>query len=139
MHSGICASSMHTIYLIIVFLLLTSSLKAQHIDTDTLHSDESFEHTQVKRIAGDSLSTSFIIWVKKEVRSHKHEQHSESIFVLEGTAEMTLGKEVLIISPGDYVFIPINTYHSVLVKQGVLKVLSIQSPHFDGADRVWEK
>jgi mannose-6-phosphate isomerase-like protein (cupin superfamily) len=52
---------------------------------------------------------------------------------------MTLGKEVLIISPGDYVFIPRNTYHSVLVKQGVLKVLSIQSPHFDGADRVWEK
>ena len=66
MHSGICASSMHTIYLIIVFLLLTSSLKAQHIDTDTLHSDESFEHTEVKRIAGDSLSTSFIIWEKKK-------------------------------------------------------------------------
>ena len=53
---------------------------------------------------------------------------------------MILDKDTFNIKPGSYVFIPTNKVHSVNVDEskGVMKVLSVQSPFFDGIDRVFE-
>ena len=90
-------------------------------------------------LCSDSLSSSFIIWIKKEVKAHKHLKHSENIYVIEGAGRMKLGKDTFDIAAGDYIFIPQNTIHEVVVKSNIpLKVLSVQSPYFDGKDRVSE-
>ncbi len=121
-----------------LFLLCSFGIQAQHLQSDTINAPAAFENVYSQRISGDSLSTSFVIWIKKEVKSHKHEWHSENVFVLEGHATMKLGNQTFAIKPGDHVFIPKNTFHSVIVSDGILKVLSIQSPYFDGTDRVME-
>lgn len=96
-----------------------------------------FDNIHTQKIFGDSLSTSFVIFVKKEVKMHKHLEHSEHVYVLEGTADMLLGGIKLSLKPGEFIFIPKNTPHAVYVSSNtVLKVISIQSPHFDGTDRV---
>lgn len=127
-----------------VFLMLLlgcfSGLRSQKIcclDTIGLHSQSANIYS--KQVNGDSLSTAFCIVIKQEVKSHKHLKHSEQVMVLEGEGQMKLGNEEFKISPGELIFIPCNTYHSVKSTGKVpLKVLSIQSPEFDGSDRVPE-
>jgi mannose-6-phosphate isomerase-like protein (cupin superfamily) len=57
--------------------------------------------------------------------------------VIEGKGVMTLGNIELPIQAGDWVVIPEGTPHRVKVtSKRPLKVLSIQSPQFDGTDRI---
>ena len=68
---------------------------------------------------------------------HKHEWHTEQVYILEGTATMRLGDSWFDIKANDYIVIPQNTLHAVKVTSSTpLKVMSIQSPYFDGSDRV---
>lgn len=100
--------------------------------------EKEFENIHVKKISDDEAQTSFIIWVKKDVRLHKHEHHSESIYVLQGKGEMTLGDEKFVIKKGDYFNIPKNTPHALKVLSSApIKVLSIQAPKFIGKDRIY--
>lgn len=86
----------------------------------------------------DSACTSFLLCIDTRVRPHLHRMHTEHVFVLEGTAVMTLGDSVRTISSGDVVLIPPGTPHAVSVTGGTaLKVISVQSPWFDGSDRVF--
>jgi len=101
--------------------------------------DSDFENTLVKQLDTDSNSTSFVIWIKKGVRSHKHETHTEIIYVEEGFRVMTVGNKSFDIKTGDYFRIPKNTAHSLRVLSNTtMKVISIQSPDFLGKDRVFE-
>ncbi len=99
---------------------------------------EDFENIHVRKINEDSLQSTFIIWVKKEVAPHFHEFHTENIVVLEGKATMQINDSVFAIRKGDYLNIPKGTVHAVLSVESrkPLKVLSIQSPIFDGTDRI---
>jgi mannose-6-phosphate isomerase-like protein (cupin superfamily) len=101
--------------------------------------DGDFENIKVQKLALDSLSTGFLIWIKKNVPAHRHEFHSENVYILEGEGKMTLANDTFHIKAGSYVFIPTNAVHSVIVDEtkGVMKVLSVQSPFFDGTDRVF--
>jgi mannose-6-phosphate isomerase-like protein (cupin superfamily) len=100
---------------------------------------EEFENTLIKKLDTDDNSTSFIIWIKKGVKSHKHETHSEIISVIEGEGVMTINKKSFDIKSGDYFRIPKNTFHSLEVKsKKAMKVLSVQSPEFLGKDRFFE-
>jgi len=111
----------------------------QHVNTSTIDPGE-FKNVQTFLIAEDSLSSTFIIWVKKAVAEHYHAKHTENIYVLEGEGQMTLGDRTFIIRPGDHIFVPMGTRHSVTVEEpNILKVLSIQSPRFDGTDRITTK
>jgi len=63
--------------------------------------------------------------------------HSEQVYVLDGEGTMKLGNKSFVIKKGDLVFIPKNTIHSVQCNSAKpLKVISVQSPYFDGTDRV---
>jgi mannose-6-phosphate isomerase-like protein (cupin superfamily) len=51
---------------------------------------------------------------------------------------MTLGDSIFNIHEGDLIFIPSNTFHAVITtSKKLLKVLSVQSPFFDGRDRIF--
>jgi quercetin dioxygenase-like cupin family protein len=124
---------------VILFLLVTIVAITQDVTKlKEVKPTEDFENIWVKKIADNSEQTSFIIWVKKNVRLHKHEYHSESIYVLGGKGEMTINDEKFVIKKGDYFNIPKNTAHSLNVLSSTpIKVLSIQSPKFEGKDRIY--
>ena len=95
------------------------------------------DNIHVEKIEGDSNQTAFIIWVKNEVALHKHEWHTENIYILDGKGEFTLNDEKFIVQKGDYFNIPEGTPHALKVLSSApVKVLSIQSPFFDGSDRI---
>lgn len=123
----------------ILFLGFVSCSYGQTIKANALKPDSTnFENIYVKKLHTDSLSSTFAIWVKNEVKPHKHEHHSEVVSVIEGKGEMTVGGETSIIKKGDIVIIPKGTVHSVVTtSKKPLLVISVQSPKFVGKDRVW--
>ena len=124
---------------ILVFTVLTSTIKvsAQVLEHQSITPPDDFTTVFVHKVSEDSLSSTFIIFIKDKVAMHKHEFHSENVIVLEGTATMYLDGIIYEIKPGDIIFIPKNTWHEVKVSSSIpLKVVSIQSPFFDGSDRI---
>ncbi len=128
-------------FLFAFFLLFSVPAFSQNFfDFSSIQPDSEFENVFSKQIYSDSNATSFIIWIKKEVKTHYHATHTEQIVVLEGEALMIIGSEMVQLKPGMMVTIPQKTNHSVQVtSETPLKVLSVQSPLFDGKDRVWEE
>ena len=121
-----------------IFIPLVSSAQTYQ-SLNRIQPDKEFHNILVRKIAEDSLSSSFVIWIKQNVKSHFHKDHSENIVVLEGEGMMTLGDSLFAIKEGDFVSIPKGTTHSVtqVLSKGPLKVLSIQTPLFDGSDRIF--
>lgn len=128
-------------FLVLYSIFINSLVFAQYtIDVNTLLPEKEFENVFVKELYSDSNTTTFIIWVKHDVKSHKHLSHTENIKIIEGTGEMTVGKETFLIKSNDFFIIPQNTFHAVKVTSTTpLKLISIQSPYFNGDDRIFEK
>ncbi len=128
---------------LITTLILCSffSLQAQWVtNLNEFTTQESFDNIKVIQLDDADDASSFVIWVKEHVREHYHEKHTEVVYVMEGFGIMTLGDKSNPIEKGDYIFIPKGTPHSVRVTNNqTLKVISIQSPHFDGTDRHFTK
>jgi len=121
---------------VLLIFVSTVTVSAQTIFRPAETDCEGNADTRVKKLSGDSLSTSFLIAIDKKVPLHKHLQHSEHVYVLSGKGEMTLGEKTFSISAGDFFFIPRNTPHALQVTQSPVKIISVQSPHFDGSDRI---
>lgn len=116
--------------------LLAARLPAQQLDK--LQAPDSIQNVWVHSLYSDSLVSSFLIVVKQGVPAHYHRKHTEMLYVLEGEGQMSLGDSSFHIGPGIHLSIPKGTIHSVETTGSTpLKVLSIQSPRFDGKDRVW--
>ena len=122
-----------------LFLFIFKLGNAQSVQSaDTMHANVDYENIHVVKLESDSLASSFLIFIKKSVRKHKHEFHTEHVYVLEGEGEMILGDKNLSIKKGDLIFIPKNTAHSVTVtSKNPLKIISVQAPKFEGKDRVF--
>lgn len=119
--------------------LLTLSLTcfSQGVTSSDTINAPTADRNYVKALYSDSLSSSFIIVIPKEVKAHYHAFHTEQVVVISGEADMLLGEQKIHIKAGDVIFIPKGTPHSVVVTSAEpLKVISIQAPHFDGSDRV---
>ena len=125
-------------YLLVLILFLPLTVYSQIIiSNDSLTAPKDYVNIHSQKIAGDSLVSTFVIFIKENVPMHKHQNHSENVFVLEGEGFMTLGSISKEIKAGDVIFIPANTFHEVKVtSEKALKVISIQAPEFDGTDRV---
>lgn len=96
-----------------------------------------YENLSMQQLNTDSNATSLLIWIRKEVKPHRHATHSEHVYVLEGTGRMLLGEKIIEVKPGDLIFIPQHTIHALKVTSvAPMKVISIQAPEFDGKDRV---
>ena len=124
------------LYFILLFPIINNAQSLQTLDS--IKAPNFYENIHVIKIASDSLTSSFIVFIKKEVKNHKHVFHTEHIYVLEGEGDLKLNNEIMHIKKGDIIFIPKNSPHSVIVTStSALKVLSIQAPFFDGTDRVF--
>lgn len=127
--------------LLIFFICLfvaTNVFSQTHWNFSDVQPKEEFDNILVEKLSSDSLSSSFVIWVKKSVKSHKHVLHTESLYVIEGEGNMVIGEEVFRISPGSYLVIPPSTFHSMEVTSDIpLKVISVQAPEFLGKDRIF--
>jgi mannose-6-phosphate isomerase-like protein (cupin superfamily) len=123
-----------------VFIMsLSLEIKAQSIKNLRLLQNPGFTDgkNSSQNLFNDTLVSSTLIYISKEVKLHKHLEHAEHVLVLEGEGEMRLGTEVFTIKKDDLIFIPKNTPHAVKTISAIpLKVLSIQAPLFDGKDRV---
>lgn len=125
--------------LVFCILFLSNNLLAQNYSPDTLKANIEYNNIHVRSIYHDSLTSHFAIWVKLKVKEHKHEFHTEQVYVLEGKGEFKLADSTFTIKKGDFIFIPKNTYHSVIVNsKRPMKVISIQAPYFNGSDRVFK-
>jgi len=123
------------ILLLIVFGVI--STYAQQINISSVIFPDSLKPINSIPLFGDSLVRSFVLDIRNEVKLHKHEFHSEHVYVVAGNAMMTLGSKVFAIKPGDVIFIQKGTPHKVKVMGNTpLRVISIQAPDFDGKDRI---
>lgn len=124
--------------LILIFLLnigLFILARAQMVYTFQTDSKKEFDNIYSEKIYSDSLSSSFVITIRKSVGLHKHDLHTEHVYILEGSGEMQLGKDHLSVVKGDLVIIPKGTPHSLEVTSiESMRILSIQSPEYDGDD-----
>lgn len=126
------------LFISVFFALNIVSIAQVHKDILNLKSDSIIQGIKVQKISNDKNSTSFIIWIESEVKAHKHESHTENIYILEGEGEMKMNGRIMILKPGDYINVPEKTVHSVKVTSSQpMKVLSVQSPEFTGDDRVF--
>ena len=127
----------------LVTALMTSSLFLNSIgqsifSPSQVNPEEEFENVYREVIYSDSLSSSFLLIIKKGVGLHKHEFHSEHVYVLSGTGEMTLGEDHISIAEGDVLIIPKNTPHSLEVtSRDPMRAISFQSPKYVGKDQVF--
>jgi mannose-6-phosphate isomerase-like protein (cupin superfamily) len=119
-----------------LFILASLFSHAQRIDLYARHAPADWQNVAVERIADDSLSTSFLIWIREGVKKHFHQTHTEHVTIIEGTGEMTLNDSTFIVKPGDFLLIPQGTPHAV-VAHSPMKVLSIQTPRWTTEDRVF--
>lgn len=130
---------MNILYSILLLLIPAMGFSQLHAELERIQPEQDYENVYVKKIAEDSLQSTFVIWIKKDVKGHFHQEHTENIVIIDGKAEMTFNGDRIIVKKGDYLNIPTGTKHAVvkIVSKKPLKVLSIQSPFFDGKDRVF--
>lgn len=128
---------MKNLIISLTIIISTCSLSAQD-NLISIQPNAEYDNIHVQKLYNDSLSTSYVIWIKDSVRLHKHQFHTESLYIIEGTAEMKLGEKQFTIKEGDFITIPKNTVHSAKVTSTLpLKVISVQAPEFLGKDRIF--
>lgn len=122
-----------------MFLLIRpSKLGAQFVMRPDTVSVKNDLPVFVEPLASDSLASSFVIVIDREVKAHFHAAHTEYVLVISGQALMDLGVEHFQVKAGDLIYIPKGTPHSVeVVGDAPLRVVSIQAPEFKGKDRIF--
>lgn len=118
-------------------IMFTCALKAQVvINPDTLSLSNDDDNICVVKLEDTKDASSFLIRVRDEVPPHYHENHTEHVYVIEGRGIMLLNDELIEIGPGHIISLPPGTVHAVKRKGDLpLKVLSVQSPQFNGSER----
>ena len=98
-----------------------------------------YQNIHAHKISSDSLSTTFVIWIKQKVKLHKHVYHTENVVIHEGSGVFQLKDSLYTVSAGDVIIVPKNTWHGLVTNsESPMKVISIQSPEFLGEDRVYK-
>jgi mannose-6-phosphate isomerase-like protein (cupin superfamily) len=129
---------MFRFFCLCLFCVSLKGYAQTRVSLDTLKAPLEYNDVYVQKVYTSKNQTSFVIWIKTKVKKHKHLNHTELIHVLDGVGNMTMGKEIFIIKKGDFIVVPENTEHGVIVTSSQpLKVVSIQTPEFDGTDRIW--
>lgn len=124
------------IFTFCLFIIILNNVQSQlfHYQKFTKKRNEN----SILKLSEDSLHSTFLITIPKNVVLHYHAYHTESIIVLEGKALMKLGSDTLTIMKGNQITILKGTPHEVIkvISKKPLVVYSIQSPLFDGTDRI---
>jgi len=110
------------------FVSLHEKLRAMETDPSTVGDP-------IKRMFicdGQYLTASLVIVRDSGNALHIHRAHDEIVFVLEGEANFRVGNGVRRAGPGDLLFIPRNSLHGPILREGDKFVaLSVYAPFFD--------
>ena len=137
------STSLFSVPVLAVLIIFCQLFHISPVQADILNLSEitmpsGVENIHVHKISSDVHSSDFVIFIKQMVPLHKHLNHTETIYVLEGRGIFQQGDEHFEIGPGDYLRIPEGTPHAVKVTSSeTLKVLSVQAPEFLGKDRIF--
>lgn len=76
------------------------------------------------------------------VKEHMHTETSSMLYVLNGEANVSLGKKSFVIKPGDFLYVPANVVHhwEVLKQYEYVEYLEFNSPSFAQTgfgDTIW--
>lgn len=123
----------------IAFVCSMSSIWAQvgvwH--TDSVRTTFTDKPVEVRLLAQDSLASVFLIDIATEVAPHYHALHTEVVYIEAGRGLLWLDGKEIELHPGMVVFIPANSIHAAQnIGSTPLQVISIQTPYFDGSDRI---
>ncbi len=131
---------MQRLLLILSIAVLAANGYSQNIRPSKIEPDSStFENIYVKKYAEDKNQSTFIIWIKNEVKPHYHKSHTEYVQIISGKGVMKLNDQTFKVKKGDALYIKPGSIHSVLTtSRKPLKVVSVQAPKFDG-DRIMVK
>lgn len=112
---------------------------------DSLEADESTRADPIKRafvVDGKHLTANVGIVRDSENALHTQKHHDEVLVIIEGDVDFKVGNEVRNVKNGDLVFIPQNTLHGPILREGQrFAALSIFAPYFDRSKKnlVWER
>lgn len=129
-------------YLYLLFLCFSSHAlllgQTQTKNLDSYAPTKAYDNVYSTTLHSDENTTVYLIFIKQGVRKHLHQYHTEVITVLAGRGRMFMGGSYFNIKKGDHIVVPPNTPHAVLTTSSQpLQVISIQTPEFEGQDRVW--
>jgi len=86
--------------------------------------DEPTEDLTVNVIRHDAVVQQMLMTGNTDVPEEEHGEFYESLFVLKGRCECTVGSELFALGPGDFIEIPLNVKHDIkLVTPYVTAVL----------------
>ncbi len=109
----------------------------QNLDqiVESLETDEATKNDPIKRIfvvEGKHLTANVGIVRDSGNALHTQRYHDEVLVIIEGDVEFRVGDEVRKVSNGDLVFIPQDTLHGPMLKEGErFSALSVFAPYFD--------
>ena len=129
---------MKKVIVVAVLLLAFVGFAQEVMKLKKIEPKKEFDNILVQKLNDDDHQSTFVIWIKESVKLHKHEYHTENIYVIAGKGNMRIGDQTYEVQKGDYFRIPENTPHSLEVTSSKpMKVLSTQCPKFLGTDRVF--
>jgi mannose-6-phosphate isomerase-like protein (cupin superfamily) len=80
---------------------------------------EDFEQAYAKIIGYSPEMTTAIVWLKTMSPGEIHTDEFEKFLIIEGTCDLTIGKEVHKLVPGDYLDIPLHKEHMVKITSSI--------------------
>ena len=96
---------------------------------------EGDSQTSVELLRGEGVRA-HLIQVRTRLRPQYHKDHSETVYLLEGSGILILGDRAYPVKAGSLMMIPRGIIHSFEAKQPT-SVLAIFDPPYDPADRVF--
>lgn len=119
-------------------LFSTEIMNATGMNLDEIKPPATFDNIFVTPLGSSETASEYVIFIKHKVKAHKHNNHTELVYVLSGEGVMRLGSAQHAIKKGDFIRINKGVIHAVVVtSETPLKVLSIQTPKFEGKDRIF--
>jgi len=117
-------------------MFICAAIGTSILNLDTLVAQGDVDKLSVTQLGSDKHASEFLISIKEQVPLHIHKYHTEIIYILDGKGDMTINDKIIKIKKGDYIRVPENTKHGVKVtSSNPLKVLSVQTPEYNGLDK----
>lgn len=80
-------------------------------------------------VAGEQMGLNRIRWIHPTVLpEHLHEEHEQANVVIQGSIELTIGGDTLILREGDVAIVPKNTPHSGRSIEGEAIFIEVFAP-----------
>lgn len=129
---------MKNLYGLLFLFIAHLSIGQEATNLETLAAPTAYENVYSQLLYENEEASYFVIWIKNNVKMHKHIEHTEAISVIDGTGLMTVGDNTFEIKKGTFFTIPKDTFHALTVtSETPVKVISIQMPKFNPSDRIF--